>query len=72
MASERHLSIRKFSDKMARTAYERQKGVRAICGKRFEIEEMQADHIKPWSKGGQTVAENCFRGRPRIAPPALA
>ena len=56
---ERHLSIRKFSDKMARTAYERQKGVCAICGKRFEIEEMHADHIKPWSKGGHTVAENC-------------
>ena len=22
-------------------------------------EEMQADHIVPWSKGGRTVAENC-------------
>ena len=20
---------------------------------------MQADHIKPWSKGGKTIAENC-------------
>ena len=56
---ERHLSIRRFSDKMARTAYERQKGVCAICGKRFAFEEMQADHIKPWSKGGHTVASNC-------------
>ena len=56
---ERHLSIRRFSDKMARTAYERQKGVCAICGKRFTFEEMQADHIKPWSKGGHTVASNC-------------
>lgn len=56
---ERHLSIRKFSDKMARTAYERQKGVCPVCGKHFAIEEMQADHIVPWSKGGRTVAENC-------------
>ena len=56
---ERHLSIRKFSDKMARTAYERQKGVCPGCHKHFAIEEMQADHIKPWSKGGRTVAENC-------------
>ena len=56
---ERHLSIRKFSDKMARTAYERQKGVCPVCGKHYEIEEMQADHITPWSKGGRTVAENC-------------
>ncbi|MBR4616121.1 MAG: DUF262 domain-containing protein [Kiritimatiellae bacterium] len=56
---ERHLSIRKFSDKMARTAYERQKGVCPKCGQKFAIEEMEADHIKPWSKGGRTVAENC-------------
>ena len=56
---ERCLSIRRFSDKMARTAYERQKGVCAICGKHFAFEEMQADHIKPWSKEGHTVASNC-------------
>ena len=56
---ERHLSIRNFSDKMARTAYERQKGVCPKCGKMYEIEQMQADHITPWSKGGRTVAENC-------------
>ncbi len=29
------------------------------CGKKFAIEEMQADHITPWAKGGKTVAENC-------------
>ena len=56
---ERHLSISNFSDKMARTAYERQKGVCPKCGKMYEIEQMQADHITPWSKGGRTVAENC-------------
>ena len=56
---ERHLSIRRFSDKMARTAYERQDGKCPKCGKKFAIEEMQADHITPWAKGGKTVAENC-------------
>ena len=56
---ERYLSIRHFSDKMARTAYERQKGVCPICNKTFAIEEMEADHIVPWSKGGRTTAENC-------------
>ena len=56
---ERHLSIRAFSPKMAQTAYARQKGICPVCKKHFEIEEMQADHIKPWSKGGRTVAENC-------------
>lgn len=56
---ERHLNIRAFSSKMARTAYERQKGICPKCGKHFEIGEMQADHITPWSKGGKTIAENC-------------
>lgn len=56
---ERHLSVRAFSDKMARTAYERQKGICPDCKKHFQIEEMQADHITPWSKGGRTIPENC-------------
>jgi hypothetical protein len=56
---EKHLNIRAFSAKMARTAYERQKGICPKCGKHFEIEEMQADHITPWSKGGKTTPENC-------------
>jgi len=56
---ERHLSIRTFSPKMARTAYERQKGICPRCGKHFAIEQMQADHIIPWSKRGRTIAENC-------------
>ncbi len=29
------------------------------CKKHFEIEEMEVDHIKPWSKGGKTIAGNC-------------
>ena len=56
---EKHLSIRAFTPKMARTAFERQKGVCPKCGKTFTIEEMQADLITPWSKGGKTIAENC-------------
>ena len=56
---ERHLSIREFTPKMARAAYERQKGICPKCKKHFEIEDMQADHITPWSKRGKTIAENC-------------
>lgn len=56
---ERHLSIRAFTPKMARTAYERQKGICPACKKHFEIEGMQADHITPWSKGGKSIATNC-------------
>ena len=55
----RHLSIRAFTPKMARSAYERQKGVCPRCGRKFAIEQMQADHVTPWSKGGKTTAENC-------------
>lgn len=57
--NERKLSIRAFDKRDARAAYERQKGVCLYCGKHFEFEEMQADHITPWSKGGRTVPENC-------------
>ncbi|MGO1971628.1 MAG: HNH endonuclease family protein [Propionibacteriaceae bacterium] len=56
---EKHLSIRAFDNRMRRTAYEQQKGVCPGCGEHFEIEQMQADHKTPWSKGGKTVAENC-------------
>ncbi|MCA9338235.1 DUF262 domain-containing protein [Candidatus Saccharibacteria bacterium] len=57
--NERALSLRAFDDKIKRAAYERQKGVCSACGKQFAIEEMEADHITPWSRGGKTVADNC-------------
>ncbi|MBQ1563990.1 DUF262 domain-containing protein [Candidatus Saccharibacteria bacterium] len=56
---ERHLSIRAFTDNMKREAYERQQGICPICKEHFEINEMEADHITPWSQGGKTIAENC-------------
>jgi len=57
--NEKYLSIRSFTDKMKREAYERQKGICVKCKEHFEIEEMEADHIKPWHEGGKTTAENC-------------
>lgn len=56
---ERVLSIRAFTPKMARAAYERQKGICPKCKKHFAFDDMQADHITPWSKGGRTIAANC-------------
>ncbi|MBU1036836.1 DUF262 domain-containing protein [Patescibacteria group bacterium] len=56
---EKHLSIRAFTDKMKREAYERQKGICSKCREHFEMEEMEADHIKPWHEGGKTTADNC-------------
>lgn len=69
-SDERYLSIRKFDDREIRAAYERQhckcaNGIKCRTpgntdGQRvFDISEMQGDHIKPWSKGGKTIAENC-------------
>ncbi len=56
---ERKLSIRAFDRRDALAAYERQGHKCAICGEVFEFEEMHADHIKPWSKGGHTTPDNC-------------
>lgn len=60
---EKALSIRLFSDNEKRVMYERQGGVCPMCraqgeSRRWEIEDMQADHIIPWSNGGHTTLEN--------------
>ena len=57
--NERSLNIRAFDDNMKREVYERQEGRCPLCGRHFPIEEMQGDHIVPWSRGGHTVASNC-------------
>lgn len=57
--NENKLSIRAFTEKQKREAYEKQGGICAKCGHHFELSEMEADHITPWSQGGKTLAENC-------------
>ena len=54
---EKVLSIRAFTNNQKRGAYERQNHRCPYCeaegvNKQWSIEEMQADHIKPWSEGG--------------------
>jgi hypothetical protein len=56
---EKYLSIRAFTDKMKREAYERQNGKCPFCKKKYDISEMEADHITPWHEGGKTIAQNC-------------
>jgi hypothetical protein len=56
---EKHLNIRSFDKRQKRAAYERQKGICVKCKKHFSLEDMEGDHITPWSKGGKTVADNC-------------
>ena len=52
------LGIRAFGDSQKRTIYEQQGGVCPHCGKKYEYEEMEGDHITPWSKGGKTELAN--------------
>jgi hypothetical protein len=60
---EKYLSFRAFDKTMRKKKFLEQKGVcpgvkERKCGKTFKFEEMEGDHIKPWSKGGKTVYEN--------------
>jgi len=56
--NEKYLNLRSFTDNEKRTLYERQKGICPSCNKYFEYEQMQGDHITPWSEGGKTQLSN--------------
>ncbi|HIU97635.1 MAG TPA: HNH endonuclease, partial [Candidatus Ornithoclostridium faecigallinarum] len=62
---EKYLNIRAFTESQKRAAYERQNGVCPYCKKenrsktKYDLSEMEADHITPWSQGGKTSADNC-------------
>ena len=56
---EKYLNIRGFTENQRRLAYEKQNGICSKCEKHFDLKEMEADHITPWSKGGKTSVENC-------------
>ena len=55
---EKYLSIRAFSEQMKRRVWEKQGHKCPICGNEFTFEDMQGDHIIPWSKGGKTIEDN--------------
>lgn len=60
----KHLQIRQFDEKTARSVYEKQKHHCPYCVKdgnnrEYAFKEMHADHIQPWSKGGRTEESNC-------------
>ena len=55
---ESHLNVRQFSAAQKRTLFERCHGKCVKCGKTFKLEEMEADHITPWSLGGVTELSN--------------
>lgn len=55
----RFLNLREFDKRDKLAAYTKQNGICPICGQHFAFDEMEGDHQKPWSKGGQTTPENC-------------
>ena len=56
--NEQLLRLRTYSDKLKHAQYEKQQGICKICGKHFEYDEMEGDHIVPWHDGGKTEASN--------------
>lgn len=56
---ERHLDLRTFPDDIKMAVWEQQKHICPHCGKEFDFEFMEGDHITPWREGGRTVVENC-------------
>lgn len=55
----RLLNLRAFDNRDKMATYDKQHGLCNICGEHFEYDEMEGDHIKPWSKGGRTILDNC-------------
>lgn len=57
--NRRHIYRRTFEPRVKRRVYKKQEGICNICKDKFKIQEMEADHIKPWSEGGKSNEENC-------------
>lgn len=56
--NEKYLNLRAFSDGMKRKMYEKQNGICPHCQEKFELDQMEGDHITPWSEGGKTTEDN--------------
>lgn len=56
---EHYLDLRAFPDDIKLAVWEQQEHKCALCGKEFDFEFMEGDHIKPWREHGRTVVENC-------------
>lgn len=60
----KHLAIRQFDSKTANAAYSKQGGKCPHCQTEgnqtvYAFDDMEADHIIPWSQGGKTELSNC-------------
>lgn len=54
----KHLQLRAFTKDQRLQLYEQQGGICGGCHKLFDLEQMEADHVVPWSKGGKTHVGN--------------
>lgn len=55
---EKHLNIRAFDNNTKLRVYEKQGRKCAACQKPYEFDDMEGDHIIPWSQGGHTTEDN--------------
>ena len=56
---EHYLDLRAFPEDIKLAVWEQQGHRCTLCGKEFDLEFMEGDHITPWREGGRTVVENC-------------
>lgn len=56
---EHYLDLRAFPDKIKLAVWEKQNHKCAICGKEFDYQFMEGDHITSWRDGGRTEVKNC-------------
>ena len=56
---ERYLDLRAFPEDIKLAVWEKQAHICPLCGREFDYELMEGDHITPWRDGGRTVIENC-------------
>lgn len=56
---ERYLDLRAFPEDIKLATWEKQNHICPLCGREFDYEFMEGDHITPWREGGRTVTENC-------------
>lgn len=54
------LNLRQFTKSQIQKQYAKQDGICSVCQKHFEIDEMEADHINPfsWGKDGWSSSDN--------------
>lgn len=56
---EHYLDLRAFPEDIKLVVWERQNHICSLCGKEYDFEFMEGDHITPWRDGGRTVEDNC-------------